>query len=80
MASAVTTIRCILAVLGGMAAGYVIASLLWFTITDVGVGVAISAACLLFWYLVKAIEDDQQRERDKARHPASYSMTKWWLQ
>jgi hypothetical protein len=33
-------------------------------------------------YLVKAIQDDRQREADKARHPSTQfrSTAKWWLQ
>jgi hypothetical protein len=74
------TIRNLLGILGGLAAGYSIASLFLLTARDFAIGVAISAAAVIGIYLIKAIQDDRQRELDKARHPSSYSMTKWWLQ
>jgi hypothetical protein len=63
-------IRNILGITGGLAAGYSIASLFLLTARDVAIGVAISAAAVIGIYLVKVIQDDRQRERDKAQHPS----------
>lgn len=69
----VSTPRALLAITAGTSAGYIIA-ICWAglaTPRGIGVAVAIIAACVLGFYLVKAIEEDGQRERDKARHLAS---------
>lgn len=63
-----TTPRAILAITAGTSAGYIIA-ICWAglaTPRGIGVAVAIIAACVIGFYLVKAIEEDGQRERDKA--------------
>jgi hypothetical protein len=77
-----TMARSLLGILGGLAAGYAIASLFLLTARDFAIGIAISAACVIGIYLVKAIQDDRQREADKARHPSTQfrSTAKWWLQ
>lgn len=67
-----STARSLLGILGGLAAGYAAAALiLGLTPTDFGVAVAISAACVLGIFLIKAIQEDQQRDSDKAYHPAA---------
>lgn len=64
------TLRCLLGIVGGLSAGYAIASLFPFTglsITDFGVAVAISAACVLGIFLVRAIQTDQAYGREQMR-------------
>lgn len=53
-----------------MSAGYAIAALIPFTglsVTDFGVAVAISAACVLGIYLIRAIQTDQACDRRRMR-------------
>jgi hypothetical protein len=64
------TIRALLGIVGGLSAGYAICALLPFTglsVTDFGVAAAISAACVLGIYLVRAIQADQTRDREQMR-------------
>jgi hypothetical protein len=69
-----STARALLGILAGLSAGYAIVSLLYLTITDVGVGVAITAMC---WLAIGCIRYCQ-RGRDKApSSQARYSGGLW---
>lgn len=70
-----TALRSFLGILGGCSGGYAIAALIpaaGLSITHFGVAVAITAACVIGVYLVKAIEADRRRAADKARHPSAW--------
>jgi hypothetical protein len=63
-------LRALLGIVGGLSAGYAIAALFPFTglsITDFGVAVAISAACVLGIFLIRAIQTDQAYGREQMR-------------
>lgn len=65
-----TAIRTTLALLGTCAFGYAAVALWLLPWLDFGVSVAVCAACVIGLGLVRAIETDRQRARDKARHPS----------
>jgi hypothetical protein len=58
-----TTLRMLLGIVGGAAAGYALAALFLLGDKDFGVAVAISAACVLGIYLIRAVQDDRRRHR-----------------
>jgi hypothetical protein len=63
-------LRALWGIVGGLSAGYAIASLFPFTglgDRDFGVAVAISAACVLGVFLVRAIQTDQAHDREQMR-------------
>lgn len=63
-----TTLRKVLAILAGFAAGYAVASLFLLTLTDVAVGVAVAA----FFWLLNGCVRFVQKGRDKRYHPCAW--------
>lgn len=64
-----TTLRCILGIIGGAATGYAIALCVLGLATDlhIGVSVAVVSACVLGIGLIRAIQADQAAERAHRR-------------
>ena len=53
-------------VAAGGALGYAVAGLLWLTVTDFGVGLAVASACWVFYGLVRYLQDrDEQRRQTR---------------
>lgn len=72
-------IRAILAMIGGGALGLLAAELiLGLGPRDAGLCIAVIAACVIGIFLVRAIQRDRQRQRDKARHPSVRYWTADW--
>lgn len=71
-----TTIRCILGIVGGAATGYAIALCLLGLATDlhIGVSVAVVSACVLGIGLIRAVQADQAAER---AHRRAYREVVW---
>jgi hypothetical protein len=65
----VNTIRALLGIVGGLSTGYVAALFILgiATPTTAGVAVAISAACVIGIFLVRAIQTDQAYGREQMR-------------
>lgn len=60
-----SAVRALLGVVGGCSAGYAIAALIPFTgltPTDFGVAVAISSACVIGIHLIRAVQEDHDRQ------------------
>lgn len=53
-------VRGLLALTAVLACCYATASLIWLTVTDFGIGVAITAACVLGLDLIRALQSDRR--------------------